>query len=383
MLAGAAFVALALSSGTAHADGRWRAADLTAVGDAQLYGVTPVDADTTWAYGVSVAQDGKARVTTPLLLARDGDSGGWRRIPMRGWTNSDNRINSVAASARDDAWAVGDYEPQSGAIHTQHWDGTGWSVVGAPVPDGVRFTDAGLLDVSVRAVGDAWAVGWITVVDSEVPDPDKPGGTIQETHFEAVVQHWDGDAWRLVALPDAASLMVNSVTAVGADDVWVSGYDAADQPVMLRYAGGRWSRVPVPYDGVNGELMDVEARGSGDVWAAGRKLNDDEDRGHALLAHWNGRSWRQVKAPASAGRVTDLALAPDGVAVTGRQADGTPYVLRLRDGRWSDPGVPSGGTADSYRSLAGLTWTPRGLTVAGNDWGPTGLPTPLLLTSGR
>ncbi|MFF3030937.1 hypothetical protein ACFVS7_07990 [Streptomyces rubiginosohelvolus] len=91
--------------------------------------------------------------------------------------------------------------------------------------------------------------------------------------------------WRILPVPDAASLYVNSVTAVAADDVWVSGYTVEDKPMMLHYDGDVWSRMPFPYDAVNGELIDLEAHGPGDIWTAGRKLNGEEDTGrsgHAL-----------------------------------------------------------------------------------------------------
>ncbi|MFI0242311.1 hypothetical protein [Streptomyces sp. NPDC016845] len=377
-----AVTAIALSAGTAHADARWTAADLSAVGDAALTGVTRVDADTTWAYGVQVSQEGKVQPRTPLLLARDDSEKNWRRIPMPAFADRSNQISGISAVSQDDAWAVGLYEEERGAFLTQHWDGTAWQVIDAPAPEGKRLSGAGFLDVSARAADDVWAVGWLIVVDSEVPDPDKPGGTIQETHAEALVQHWDGEAWHIVPVPDATSLWTNSVTALADDDVWVSGYTSEDQPVMLHYDGRSWSRVPVPYDGVNGELIDLEARGANDIWAAGRKLNDDEDTGHALLAHWNGRSWKQVPAPADAGRVNDLTLAPSGVAVVGEQPDRTPYVMRLRDGRWSRLPVPSGG-ADAGRHLSGVAWTARGVTAVGYAEEATGLPSPILLTGGN
>ncbi|MEU5142236.1 hypothetical protein [Streptomyces sp. NPDC021139] len=382
-----AFAALALAAvtvpaATAHADARWSTTDLTRVGDAALTGVTRVDGDTTWAYGVRVARAGKVERRTPLLLAHDDGGKSWREIPMQGFADRSNQVSAIDAVSQDDAWMVGAYEEPRGVFLTQHWDGTEWQVVDAPAPEGKRLAGAGLLDVSARASDDVWAVGWLIVVDSEVPDPDKPGGIIQETHAEAMVQHWDGEAWHIVPVPDATSLWTYSVTALADDDVWVSGYTSDDRPAMLHYDGTSWSRVPVPYDGVNGELVDLEARGPNDVWAAGRKLNDDEDSGHALLAHWNGRSWKQVPAPADAGRVNDLTLAPSGVAVTGEQRDGTPYVMRLRDGRWSQPSVPPGGT-DGSRYLSGVAWTPRGVTAVGYDLGATGLPSPLLLTGGR
>ncbi|MEU9065764.1 hypothetical protein AB0D60_02570 [Streptomyces sp. NPDC048306] len=377
-----ALAAVTVPAATAHAGARWSAADLTDVGHAALTGVTRVDGDTTWAYGVKVRQEGKVQPRTPLLLARDDDERSWREIPMPAFADRANQISSIDAVSQEDAWAVGLYEESRGAFLTQHWDGTEWRVVDAPAPDGIRLAGAGLLDVSARTADDVWAVGWLIVVDSEVPNPNKPGGTIQETHAEAMLQHWDGEAWHLVPVPDAASLWTYSVTALADDDVWVSGYTMDDRPAMLHYDGSSWSRVPVPYDGVNGELTDLEARGPNDVWAAGRKLVDDEDPGHALLAHWDGRSWKQVPTPADAGRVNDLTLAPAGVAVAGEQPDGTPYVMRLRHGRWSRASVPPGGT-DGGRYLTSVAWTPRGVTAVGYEEGATGLPSPMLLTGGR
>ncbi|WP_159325675.1 hypothetical protein [Streptomyces tendae] len=377
-----ALTAVTVPAATAHAGARWSAADLTGVGHAALTGVTRVDGDTTWTYGVKVRQEGKVQPRTPLLLARDDDERSWREIPMPAFADRANQISSIDAVSQEDAWAVGLYEESRGAFLTQHWDGTEWRVVDAPAPEGIRLAGAGLLDVSARTSDDVWAVGWLIVVDSEVPNPDKPGGTIQETHAEAMLQHWDGEAWHLVPVPDATSLWTYSVTALADDDVWVSGYTVDDRPAMLHYDGSSWSRVPVPYDGVNGELTDLEARGPNDVWAAGRKLVDDEDPGHALLAHWDGRSWKQVPTPADAGRVNDLTLSPAGVAVAGEQPDGTPYVMRLRHGRWSQPSVPPGGT-DGGRYLTSVAWTPRGVTAVGYEEGATGLPSPLLLTGGR
>lgn len=377
-----ALAAVTVPAATAHAGARWSAADLTGVGHAALTGVTRVDGDTTWAYGVKVRQEGKVQPRTPLLLARDDDERSWREIPMPAFADRANQISSIDAVSQEDAWAVGLYEESRGAFLTQHWDGTEWRVVDAPAPEGIRLAGAGLLDVSARTADDVWAVGWLIVVDSEVPNPEKPGGTIQETHAEAMLQHWDGEAWHLVPVPDATSLWTYSVTALADDDVWVSGYTSDDRPAMLHYDGSSWSRVPVPYDGVNGELTDLEARGPNDVWAAGRKLVDDEDPGHALLAHWDGRSWKQVPMPADAGRVNDLTLAPAGVAVAGEQPDGTPYVMRLRHGRWSRPSVPPGVT-DVGRYLTSVAWTPRGVTAVGYEEGATGLPSPMLLTGGR
>ncbi len=377
-----AAAAVVVSSVTAHADARWSTPMLPDTGDAALTGITRLDGDTTWAYGMRVTREGKAQRSAPLLLSRHDGERAWREVPMPPFDQSFDQLNEISAVSGSDAWAVGLYDDARGTFRTQHWNGTAWRVVDAPAPTGVRLAGGGLLDVSARSANDVWAVGWVQVVDSETPTPGKPGGITQESHDEALVQHWDGDAWRIVPVPDAASLSVGSIAAVGADDVWVSGYSAQDEPVMLHYDGRAWARVPVPYDGVNGELIDLEARGPGDVWAAGRKLNDEEDTGHALVARWDGHAWRQVPVPADAGRVHDLTLTPGGVAVAGQRPDGGAYAMRLRDGRWSSLDVPQGDPVGS-RYLNGLAWTPRGLAVAGFDGGEDGLPTPVLLVEGR
>lgn len=370
-------------SGTAHADPSWTAPALPVTGNAALTGVTAVDAHTTWAYGVGVTRPGRATEQTPLLLSHDDRDGaaGWRQVPVPAFGDTSNQIGAVDALSARDAWMVNNWEAGRGGILTHHWDGTAWTPVTAPVP-AAKLSDGGLLDVSVRAADDAWAVGWVTIIDSERPNPDKPGGVIYETHAEAVIEHWDGTSWRIVPAPDATGTWLNSVTALAEDDVWVSGYTDEDTPLLQHWDGTAWTVYPVAYQGINGELTDLEARGPDDIWAAGRVLLDEEDRGHGLVAHWDGTAWKQVRVPAGTGRVNDLSLTPTGVAVVGEAPDGAPYALRRAGGCWTALGVPGADPATAAgRSLSSVARTRQGLVLAGwDDEAATGLPDPVLLT---
>ena len=59
---------------------------------------------------------------------------------------------SVSAVATDDVWAVGLRGLGTLAIH---WDGTAWTIVPTPTPEGI----ADLAAVVALATDDVWAVG--------------------------------------------------------------------------------------------------------------------------------------------------------------------------------------------------------------------------------
>jgi hypothetical protein len=151
----------------------------------------------------------------------------------------------------------------------------------------------------------------------------------------------------------AGDWALNAVTEVSPGNVWAVGESMDDdQPLLLHFDGHSWNRVATPqYQGVFGEFNAVAASGPDDVWVAGRTMLDDTDGGvgHALVEHWDGRTWRQVATPAAAGRAASLTLAPAGVVVVGRTtlapypgpgSDG--YAMSYTAGTWHSLGLPSG-----------------------------------------
>jgi hypothetical protein len=239
-----------------------------------------------------------------------------------------------------------------------------------------------LLAVSARESTDVWATGWAQILDSSEPDPNKPGGTIQVTHNEALVEHWDGRRWQLVPVPDRREMVLQSVVALSRTDVWAAGYTGEDQPALLHFDGRAWSAAPpLPYAGLYGEIQSLAAGGPDDIWAVGRAVIGEDDRGHALVAHWDGRRWRQVETPADAGQLSNVATVPGGIAVVGStvdQVDG--YAMRLTGNHWQSLNIPA--DAGTHLLTTGVLWSGGRLTVAGSSTSDGSAPMrPLILTA--
>ncbi|MGW2938879.1 hypothetical protein ACWDA7_45695 [Streptomyces sp. NPDC001156] len=198
-----------------------------------------------------------------------------------------------------------------------------------------------------------------------------------------LLDHWDGTAWKAVPLPAGAPVAVlDAASAVSAHDVWAVGFDTGDQPVLLHYDGAHWKQLlKPPIDGLSGELNAVSADGAGEVWAVGRVVTSETYRGHALVLHWNGSGWRQVKAPAGAGPLSSAAIAPGGVVAVGQDtAQEQGIALRWNHGavRLQTLPAPEEG---SFVRPAGVGVSARAATVVGSAITPQALlPAPLLLT---
>lgn len=236
---------------------------------------------------------------------------------------------------------------------------------------------------------DAWAVGWSEIEDSVTIDPST-GTTEIVSHDASLIEHWDGSKWHQVPAPaDLPDLILNAVATTAAGDVWAvgetsgTGQDAtSDQPVALHYDGRRWHSAPLPETGVAGELNAVVATGPDDVWAAGRTVVDDADRGHPLVEHWDGRSWQAVAAPGG-GQIHGAAQTPSGVVFVGYdEATDTSYGERLSGTGWSSLGLPTVGDMSTPNAV--LAAPGGGLDVAGAS-DVIGQPefSPFVLTSGR
>ena len=98
-------------------------------------------------------------------------------------------LTGVACSSATDCEAVGFYAPNSGSSLTgkalvEHWDGTSWSIVATPNPNGA--TDTGLRDVSCPSATNCYAVGSYSTT----------------TATKTLVEHWDGSTWAIEATPN-------------------------------------------------------------------------------------------------------------------------------------------------------------------------------------
>jgi hypothetical protein len=107
---------------------------------------------------------------------------------VQGWGSLG--LNSMAAAASNDVWAVG----FNGYLTlTEHWDGTSWTQVASPNPESYNY----LAGVSAHAPNAVWAVGLIDMNN---------GVWVPLTLF------WNGSTW--VDVPDAGSPTYSGLAGV-------------------------------------------------------------------------------------------------------------------------------------------------------------------------
>nr|WSX48061.1 hypothetical protein OG409_03305 [Streptomyces sp. NBC_00974] len=360
---------------------RWSAAELPGR-DTVLTGSARPDAHTTWTAGFRLTDEGGGASFLPVVYAHDDRRGGkWTEMPTA--PEAVGRVNALAATSARDGWLVGDAEGEGAPAMTQHWDGRSWRVKPAPMPE--NSLGGGLLGVAAVAPDNVWAAGWTQALDERIPDPD--GGPDQIVdHHEGLVQHWDGRSWNRAELPKMyENWGLNAISASGPKDVWAvgSGYGEDDRPVVLHYDGRSWAALPTPpYGGLYGEFNDVVANGPRDVWVVGRTILDEKDRGHALIMHWNGRTWTRRDAPADAGSLSGLAATRDGIVAVGRIVNGDGgYALRVAGTRVTSLEFPA--------PAGGAVYSPWKVSAAGREVTVSGaindpeqqLAQPLLLTT--
>jgi hypothetical protein len=128
--------------------------------------------------------------------------------------------------------------------------------------------------------------------------------------WKPVVLRWDGDTWNRMPTPSQKEdALLSGIEALSPRDVWAVGWreklNGNHGTLLLHYDGRNWVRVPAPTPflaapyptGHYARLMDVSASSPHDVWAVGNYGNDDISRPFVL--HWDGRAWTRVHLPAS------------------------------------------------------------------------------------
>jgi hypothetical protein len=279
-----------------------------------LAAVSGVASNDVWAVGS--AQDFASLKSTTLTMRWTGGIS-WRLVPSPnpGGADRPNGLSDVVAVSSNDVWAVGaaGYPQRSLIIR---WNGSAWKVV----PNACEVPLQGVTAILAK---DLWAVGSATtcrhtlggwrVVPSPQPRPQyyeiayplqDVDGTSQRDvwavgyrildngqylSFQSIIEHWDGQQWSLdINVPGQA---LYGVKAVAPDDVWAVGTDGTSQ-IILHWDGSAWSSVPTPSPG-EGALIDVDASGAADLWAAGHYF-DEEFRQRTLVEQAPSRTQGNV-----------------------------------------------------------------------------------------
>jgi hypothetical protein len=236
---------------------------------------------------VSAPSGGAAWIVGSVAWRWDGTA--WRSVPLPKVYGSD--LQSVAAVAANDAWAVGREGNEDAGVPSrgliEHWDGIRWSVVRP-----VARSGSALSAVSAAGPRNVWAAGATYHSRGESRAKARP-----------LLLHWNGTAWRTVAVPwSRRGLEVSQVSAVGSTGVWAVGTDfrpdAAIQPEHY-WNGRRWRSVPPPF-GPKDPMRGFSATAWNDAWAVGNYRAGSMSV-RSLAAHWDGRAWRVVSVPEAPG----------------------------------------------------------------------------------
>lgn len=215
-----------------------------------------------------------------LTLTLHWDGSTWSQVPSVSVSGYNSYLNSVAAIAHNDVWAVGyaDYGP--GPIRTLviHWDGIQWAEVTDTDP---RTSERVLNGVTATSPNDVWAVGYYYDFTSA---------------YQTFVERWNGTTWSVVPSPNqGVNNYLYAVSASGPNDVWAVGKREiranTSNPIMLHWNGTQWSYSTIPYVGSNpGELRSVRALGPYEVYAAGYWATF-QGLSNPYVIHWNGSVW--------------------------------------------------------------------------------------------
>lgn len=215
----------------------------------------------------------------------------WIRVSSPNSAIKSNILTSVAAVNSNDIWAVG-YSQQVNTYYAliEHWDGKTWSIV----PTGSQL--GYLTGVTVAGPDDVVAVGSTNYVGN------------------GIVYRWNGHTLKSTKFSGAEIL--NGVTAISPNDIWVVGFEQIQEPgdnsFAIHYDGKRWTRYPTPnplqghYSDQNW-LTSVAAVASNNVWATG--VERDVDYGEldkTFSLHWNGKQWQLVSTPNPSTYYNDL-----------------------------------------------------------------------------
>jgi hypothetical protein len=302
---------------------------------------------TTEAWAVGLADD------RPLAVRWNGTA--WSAVSTPA-LSGDAQFNGVDGSASNNVWAVGS-GPGSSAL-AERWNGTAWSTVAVPLPAGA--TGGGLMDVKTFSATSAFAVGehrsssapfrrtlvsrWNGSAWSVLPSPN-PDGT-QNLLF-AVDGVSNSDVW--------------AIGGVGHDGY---GGDVV-APLVLRWNGSAWSEVTIPASSQFSitRVEDVVTVAANDVWIVGTAFDRAMLQHVPYWAHWNGTGFQQGTLPGAPGGRFDAVTA---LSATKVYAVGS-LIARWNGTAWAVESTPPGSLRAADVVGPGTVWT-VGSTYDGSDF---------------
>jgi hypothetical protein len=110
----------------------------------------------------------------------------------------------------------------------------------------------------------------------------------------ALIERWDGTAWSIVTSPEAAGVILESVSCLSASSCFAVGTFG----IIERFDGTSWSIVPSP-PLPHSELISVSCAASTSCFATGYVSNPAGVDGATttLVERWDGTAWTIVPSP--------------------------------------------------------------------------------------
>jgi hypothetical protein len=314
-----------------------------------LNGVSTISPNNAWAVGESWNNN----TNTSQTLTEQWNGTRWRIVPSPNPSSTGNRLNAVIALSATNVWAVGTYNGNTGGnTLVEHWNGSKWAVVASPNPT----TNQILTAVAASSRNDIWAVGadangtliehWNGTTWRVVPSPSPTGSlvtlegvtvvsatdawavgvyfvSLEPPHNLTLILHWNGKKWAVVPSPSPTSSfnVLFSVGAVSASDVWAVGNRSSSsdpnthRTMIQHWNGTKWSVVSSPNQGTDSNALgSVTIISAKDIWAVGDYYNGSFPY-LTLTEHWNGTNWAVVASP-NVGTDENTLLSVTGVPET-------------------------------------------------------------------
>jgi hypothetical protein len=227
--------------------------------------------------------------TTQKLVVQQWNGTAWQAIaPPRQFghvSNASVNAGPVGTSAPDNTWLFITAGPNSNIEYALHWNGTAWTVTRLSATKSV-------LGTAVFSPTNVWSFGTTNA------GPDPSGG-----FGPAWVRRFNGTSWRQVTLPGTPV----DISTLSATDIWAMGPSAntVHKPtqvyIAMHWNGTAWRSLALPkLAPVNGQPWVPDAI----VATAPNQLWMDEsiavNRGTGVqppgftLLHWDGTAWSTV-----------------------------------------------------------------------------------------
>lgn len=232
----------------------------------RLNGVVALASNDVWAVGSTLGMNARQ----PLIEHWNGTA--WSVVTGPALTGfPDSALQSITRiPGSNDLWAVGSMRASQSAFSQaliERWNGSAWSLVTPTVPTGAKASN--LNSVVALSSSDAWAVGSYLPSGSE--------------RTQGLIEHWNGSAWQPVTTPQTANIAPSeffSVSAANAQDVravgrYFVGSEGMGRALIAHWNGVTWSLVasPTPSGVTYTSLNAITTDGMGRYWAVGSSLS--------------------------------------------------------------------------------------------------------------